>query len=78
VTVARVKPLYCCNLCGRDTSARGGICARCLGGRFAPGDEGKGRKSRLVTNSMSPHDDTPDDDPTPTSTYHGETTRDDI
>lgn len=73
------NPVVCCSMCGRDTSARGGVCVRCLGGKAGAlcKDDMRGRKGRRVTENLDAIDDAPAPHDSQ-SLYHGETPRDDI
>jgi predicted ATP-dependent serine protease len=78
--VAKKKePVYCCRWCGRDTTARGGVCPRCFrADPYGAREESKGRRSRHVTEAKSPFDDVAERDDLPPDPYHGDTIRDDI
>lgn len=72
-----------CLQCGRDTRAKNGICARCLGGERSSlkGEEQKGRKARSasVLGGTAIRDTEPADDVEQTDRqYHGGSPRDDI
>ena len=76
--MSRKRSLRNCVLCGRDTSARDGICAHCIGGqhrKHAPREEERGRRRRTV--SLDAIDEGRDQE-VRHNKYHGDTTRDDI
>lgn len=60
--------LKTCMYCGRDTKARGGVCASCLGGShpFALKATGHGEQEEFPPLSF------------PDQQYHGDTERDDL
>lgn len=77
---SKKSELVCCNLCGRDTSARDGICSRCRSPFFDHSEE-IGRRRRTVTESDSPLDQFNEENKfhkTSFEDYHGESVRDDI
>lgn len=68
-----MSDLRCCEMCGRDTANRGGICRYCLRGR--PGymrmqGEQIGRRVRDLRGTM--RDEEPDDKNTSDAMYHGD------
>lgn len=73
----RKRPLKNCVLCGRDTSARDGFCARCIDGQHRkrdPRDEERGRRRTVPLDEF----DEERDEPMRLNEYHGDTDRDDI
>ena len=79
--MAKKGDLVCCNMCGRDTKAADGICARCRNSNFDHTEE-IGRKARSFrTDADSPFEDVYDDNeyhPNSYENYHGESIRDDL
>lgn len=73
--MAEKPEIFCCDFCGRDTTAQYKICARCLNdkhGRNA--NEHIGRKTRNLVGLV---DKEPDDKDTADYLYHGDNYGDD-
>lgn len=73
------KEIYSCEICGRDTTCRNRICAKCRGA-FGHDEESRGRKSRYSRSlGSSPFEESKEpDDRTTGDEYHGDSVRDDI
>ena len=64
--------IRCCDLCGRDTTSKSGICRHCLSGRpsFVSEKGLSARRSRNLIGTFK--DEQPDDPDSSDARYHGD------
>jgi len=84
--IARALPVHfyttgcnmvCCQMCGRDTNNKTGICSQCYG--TGKSEEYGRKRRRYDQSSMRPAEKKyGDNQETPTEQYHGDSFRDDI